>query len=251
MIRRIILVLILTLLITACGAAAPVPTQAPAATQVPPTEAPATEPPAATEAPATEEPAATEPPAFQSLEVPTQGQPTASQTTQPTSTQVVGTLTDTPLPTLELPTEIVNAPPKLAWDGTSTYLAESTPGYAFRVLYDPDLWALTTDQFGFPALAHRTIPSCVISVTAGRGLPLSMTVEHDTVNTGDVTFDVGNVFENGVLKFVTYTGGDGTIITGFQVNFEEQADECRAYAVAVIFTLTSVRASQATPTPTP
>jgi hypothetical protein len=78
-----------------------------------------------------------------------------------------------------------------------------------------------------------------------------MTVEHDMLNLGDVTFDVGNVFENGVLKFVTYTGGDGRIVTGFQVNFEEQADECRAYALAVISTLTSVPASQATPTPTP
>jgi hypothetical protein len=249
MIRRIILMLILTLLITSCGAAAPAPTQAPAATEVPPTEAPVTEPPAATEAPATE------PPAFQSLEAPTrspsQEQPTASQTAQPTSTQVVGTLTDTPLPTLELPTEIVNAPQEMAWDGTPTYLAESTPGYAFRVTYDPDLWALTTDQFGFPALAHRAIPGCVISVTSGRGLPLSMTVEHDVVNIGDITFDVGNVFDNGVLKFVTYIGGDGTIITGFQVNFEEQADQCRAAALAVLSTLTSVRASMATPTPTP
>jgi hypothetical protein len=78
-----------------------------------------------------------------------------------------------------------------------------------------------------------------------------MTVEHDVLNTEDVTFDVGNVFENGILKFVTYTGGDGTIITGFQVSFEEQADECRAYAFAVLSTLTSVPTSRATPTPTP
>ena len=228
----------------------PAATQAPAATEVPPTEVAATEPPAATEAPI-EEPAATEPPAFQSLEAPTrspsQAQPTS--TTQPTSTQVIGTLTDTPLPTLDLPTEIVNAPEQMVWDGTPTYLAESTPGFAFRVRYDPELWALTTDQFGFPALGHRTIPGCVISVTSGRGLPLNMSVEHEVVNTGDVTFDIGNVFENGVLKFVTYIGGDETIITGFQLNFEEQANECRAFAFAVISTLTSVRTSQATPTP--
>ena len=102
----------------------------------------------------------------------------------------------------------------MVWDGTPTYLAESTPGFAFRVTYDPELWALTTDQFGFPALAHRTIPGCVISVTSGRGLPLSMTVEHDVLDTGDVTFDVGNVFENGVLKFITYTGGNGTSLPG-------------------------------------
>ena len=66
-----------------------------------------------------------------------------------------------------------------------------------------------------------------------------------------LTLHKGNVFENGELKFVTYTGGNGTIITGFQVNFEEQANECRAYAFAVISSLTSVPASQATPMPTP
>jgi hypothetical protein len=145
----------------------------------------------------------------------------------------------------------VNAPEQMVWDGTPTYLAESTPGYAFRVTYDPDVWALTTDQFGFPALGHRAIPGCVISVTSGRGLPLSMTVEHDMWDTGAAVFDVGNVFENGALKFITYTGGNANIITGFQLSFEEQADECRAHAVAVLSTLTAVRSSQATPSPTP
>ena len=139
----------------------------------------------------------------------------------------------------------------MVWDGTPTYLAESTPGYAFRVTYDPELWALTTDQFGFPALGHRTIPGCVISVMSGRGLPLNLTVEHDVWDTGAAVFDVGNVFENGALKFITYTGGNANIITGFQLNFEEQAEECRAYAISVLATLTAVRASQATPTPTP
>jgi len=223
------------LLITSCGGAAPAATQAPVAT----------------EAPATEAPAATEPPAFQSLEAPTNAAPQApaTSTSQPTPTKILSTPTDTPLPTLELPTEDVDAPPQMVWDGTPTYLAESTPGYAFRVTYDPELWALTTDQFGFPALGHRSIPDCVISVTSGRGLPLNMTVEHDVLSVGDITFDIGNVFENGVLKFATYTGGNGTIITGFQVSFDEQADECRAHAFAVLSTLTSVPASQATPTP--
>lgn len=246
MIRRILFVLILMGLVTSCGAAAPA-TQAPAATEPAATEAPATEAPAATE-----EPAATEPPAFQSLEAPTRVPPAQpTPTPPPASTQVVATLTDTPLPPLDLPTEIVNAPSQMVWDGTPTYLAESTPGYAFRVTYDPDVWALTTDQFGFPALGHRAIPGCVISVTSGRGLPLSMTVEHDTWDTGAAIFDVGNVFENGALKFITYTGGNANIITGFQLSFEEQADECRAHAVAVLSTLTAVRSSQATPSPTP
>lgn len=237
---RIILILVLALLITSCGGA-------PAATQ-----APATQPPAVTEAAATEEPAteapATEPPAFQSLEAPTRG-PSSESTATPISTLIVPTPTDTPLPPLELPTEMVNAPARMVWDGTPTYLAESTPGYAFRVTYDPDLWALTTDQFGSPALGHREIESCVISVTSGRGLPPNMTVEHDVLYTGDINFDVGKVYENGVLKFVTYTGGNGTIITGFEVDFEEQVDECLADAVTVLSTLTSVSNSQATPTP--
>jgi hypothetical protein len=250
MVQRIIVILSLMVSIAACGGA-PAATQAPAATEAPPTEAAATEEPAATEAPVTEAPAATEPPAFQSLEAPTRILPQASSTSEPTSTQSVATLTDTPLPTLDLPTEAVNAPEQMVWDGAPTYLAESTPGFAFRVRYDPQLWALTTDQFGFPALAHRNIPGCIISVTSGRGLPPNLNVEHDVLNLENVTFDVGNVFENGVLKFVTFTGGNGTIITGFQVNFEEQADECRAYAFVVLSTLTAVRASQATPNPTP
>jgi hypothetical protein len=153
------------------------------------------------------------------------------------------------LPTLELPTEVVNAPARLPWDGTPTYLGESTPGYAFRVLYDPDLWALTTDQFGFPALGHRKIQSCVVSVTSGRGLPGNMTAEHDVLHAGQITFDVSNVSENGVLKFVTYTGGDGRIITAFEVSFGEQVEECLADSVAVLSTLTSVPVSQATPQP--
>ena len=244
MIHRIIFILILMVLISACGGGVAA-TEPPAVTEVPATEVPATE------APATQEPAATEPPVFQSLEAPTRAPTQIQETATLAPTQIVATRTDTPLPTLDLPTEIVNPPAQMIWDGVPTYLAESTPGYAFRVTYDPELWALTTDQFGFPALGHRSIPNCVISVTSGRGLPLNLTVEHDVLNTGEVTFDVGNVFENGVLKFITYTGGNGRIITGFQVNLEEQAAECRAHAVAVLSTLTSIPASQATPTPTP
>ncbi|HET6596270.1 MAG TPA: hypothetical protein VFG81_11635 [Anaerolineales bacterium] len=240
MIRRIIVILVLILLLTSCGGAAPA-TQAPAETEAPATEAP------------TEEPAATEPPEFPSPEPPTLAatQPPPTASAEPTSTQIPETPTDTPLPTLDLPTEIVNAPEQLAWDGVPTYLAESTPGFAFRVRYAPDIWALTTDQFGFAALAHRTIPGCVISVTSGRGLPINMTVEHEMLTMNDVTFDVGNVFENGVLKFITYTGGNANIITGFQLDFEEQPEQCRSDAITVLSTLMSVRASQATPTATP
>jgi hypothetical protein len=229
MIRRIIFSLILAFLIASCAAAAPAPTEAPIPTREPPT--------------------ATEPPAFQSLEAPTGVPSTETATIEPSPTEVLSTPTDTPLPTLALPTELVNAPMQMVWDGPPTYLGDSTPGYSFRITYDPDLWALTTDQFGFPALAHRNIPACIITPASGRGLPANTTVEHNVLHDEELTFDVGNVYENGVLKFVTYTGGDGTIITGFEVTFEEQVDECLRETVAVLSTLTSVPVSQATPQP--
>jgi hypothetical protein len=118
-------------------------------------------------------------------------------------------------------------------------------------MYDPDLWALTTDQFGFPALGHRSLPNCVISVTSGHGLPANMTVEHEMLRTDTVTFDVGTAFENGAKKFVNFTGGDQNVITAFEVSFDEQSDACLADAMAVLTTLRSVRSSQATPTATP
>jgi hypothetical protein len=230
MIIRIMIILIVTLVITSCAAAAPAPTEAPVATEEPPT--------------------ATEPPAIQSLIAPTmEPQITETSTSAPTPTQVLPTPTDTPLPTLELPTEPVNAPVRMVWDITPTYLGDSEPGYSSRATYDPDLWALTTDQMGFPALAHRNIPGCVITPTSGRGLPANTTVEHDVLKTDNVTFDVSVVSENGVKKFVTYTGGDGRIVTAFEVVFEDQVDECLADAVTVLSTLTSVPVSQATPQP--
>jgi len=234
MIRRIIFILILTLLLTACGGAAA--TQAPVVAEAP----------AATEAPATEPPAGqplitdnTELTALYSIE---------TSTPAPTTPPLV-TPTETPLPPLELPTEALNAPAKMVWDGMPTYLGDSTPGYSFRVTYDPDLWAVTVDQFGFPSLGHRNIPYCVISVTSGRGMPGNVTVEHDVLYTDKITFDVGIAYENGVKKFVTYTGGDGTIFTGFEVTFLDQLEACVADAVTVLSTLTSVPSSQATPQP--
>lgn len=235
MIRRIILILLITLIITSCGGAAA--TEAPAATE----ESAATE--AATEAPAE----STE--SFAGELFTATSRP-VSQTPAPTQTPAV-TQTETPLPTLELPTEIVNAPALMVWDGVPTYLGDSTPGFGFRVTYDPDLWAVTTDQFGFASLAHREIAGCVISVTAGRGLPPSISVEHEMLRTDTLTFDVGTAFENGVKKFVTYTGGDGNIITAFEVSFVEESEACIADAVIVLTTLRSVPASQATPTATP
>src|SRR5512134_1192436 len=223
MIRRVLSILILALTISACGGAA------------------------ATEMPSViEEPVATEPsiqPAPAETATP---EPLQTSTPAPTPMPAI-TQTDTPLPPLELPTEAVNAPARMVWDGTPTYLGDSTPGFSFRVTYDPDLWAVTADQFGFPALGHRNIEYCVIAVTSGRGLPANVTVEHDVLYTDTVTFDVGTAFENGVKKFVTYTGGDGTILTAFEVTFQDRVDECLADAVTVLATLQSVPVSQATP----
>ncbi len=219
MFRRVPFLLLLTLVIASCGGA-------PAATE---------EPPAPTPEQATLQPTL---------------QPLLPDTPTPTSTPLPApTPTETPLPPLELPTEIPNAPSLLAWDGVPTYLGDSLPGYAFRVLYDPEVWALTQDQFGFPALGHRAIPYCVISVTSGRGLPPNVSVEQDILYTKTVTFYVGTAYENGVKKFVTYTGGDGRIFTAFQVSFEEQADQCLADAETVLTTLQSVPSFRATPTP--
>jgi hypothetical protein len=208
--------------------------------------------PAATEAPvATEESAATEAPVEPLVaELSPTLEPTQTITPEPTITLTPSvTPTETPLPPLELPTEAVNAPARMVWDGTPTYLGDSTPGYAFRVTYDPDLWAVTSDQFGFPALGHRNIEYCVIAVTAGRGLPANISIEHDVLYTDGATFDVGIASENGVKTFVTYTGGDGNIITGFEVTFQDQVDECLADVVTVLSTLKSVPVSQATPQP--
>ena len=229
MIRRIIIILTVVFVTTSCGgAAATAPAGVPLETDAP----------------------ATEPPAFQSLSAPTrEPAPTETPVPLPTQTQIVPTRTDTPLPTLELPTEITNAPQRLVWDGLPTYPGDSTPGFVFRVSYDPDLWALTTDQFGFPALAHRNILGCIISPTSGRGLPATTTVEHEMLNIDTLTFDVGTVFENGVKKFVTYIGGDGTVITGFVVDSVEDLERCLSAAVGVLSTFTSVPASQATPQP--
>ncbi len=231
MIRRIVFILILAVALTSCGAAAPAATEAPAVQES-----------AATEAPIQPFSADTAP-----LETPT-AEPSQTFTPEPTLIPSI-TPTETPLPPLELPTEIVNAPALMVWDGVPTYLGDSTPGYSFRVTYNPDIWALTADQFGYPAIGNRNIEYCVISVTSGRGLPANVTVEHDVLYTGSLALDVGMGYENGVLKFVTYTGGDGTIITAFEVSFQYQGETCIADAVTVLSTLQSVPVSQATPQP--
>lgn len=223
MVRRVILLLIFSLILSSCGGAAA--TEAPAPT--------ATEGPVETELAPTVKPVETEP----------------TSTLELTPTEILPTPTETLLPPLDLPALLPNAPSLLAWDGTPTYLGDSQPGFDFRVMYDPDVWALTEDQFGYPALGHRAIEYCVVSVTSGRGLPPNISVEQDILYTDRLTLYVGTAFEDGVKKFVTYTGGDGTIITAFMVSFDGQEDKCQADAETVITTLRSVPASLATPEP--
>jgi hypothetical protein len=164
MFRRILIILILSLMISSCGGAA------------------------ATEAPAPEEPAVAEPTAQPSLpENSPVPEPTETVPPIPSPTEILATPTETLLPELELPGLLPNAPSLLAWDGRPTYLGDSQPGFDFRVMYDPDVWALTEDQFGYPAIAHREIPYCVISVTSGRGLPANISVEQDILQADNDT----------------------------------------------------------------
>src|SRR5512133_609352 len=114
MVRRFIVILTLSLLITSCGGAAS--TQAPSPI----------EPPVEIENPTRPVIADTNTPVETPTLSPTD---TAVPTDTPESTRTpVLTPTDTPLPTLVLPTEAVNAPARQVWDGAPTYPGDSTPG---------------------------------------------------------------------------------------------------------------------------
>jgi hypothetical protein len=159
--------------------------------------------------------------------------------------------TETAIPTLELPTEAPRSPAVQVWDGLPTYPSESRPDYYFRVEFDPDAWALTTDAFGSPALAHRAITSCIISPTQGRGLPPDAAVDHEVRRIGGISYQISTASVNGVKQSVTYAAGDGRIFTAFQVSVEDRPDQCLLEAETVLGTLTSVQVSDATPIATP
>ena len=151
------------------------------------------------------------------------------------------------LPALVLPSQPAFPQELQVWDGLPTYPAESRPDLYFRLLYDPASWARTTDPFGSPALASRSIPGCVLTPSMGRGLPLSGSADHDVRQIGTTTFEISVVSLNGAIQFVNYTGGDGAILTAFELNFAEQGDPCRSEAEQVLGTLRSVSAIEATP----
>ena len=175
----------------------------------------------------------------------------ATSTAEPFVLNCTPAPSETPLPTLEVPTEVSRPPALQVWDGLPTYLADSNPGYYFRVSFDPDAWALTTDFYGSPALVHRAITNCIISPAAGHGLPPNATVDQETRRIHGISYQISAVSINGVKQAATYTAGDGRILTAFQVSVEDRPDQCLLEAETVLGTLTSVPISEATPIAAP
>ena len=256
--RLTLFTFLLLLFLSACAPAAP--TAAPAATARPElpnlpfvvTLAPEVKP---FNAPLnTPSPVATEPAALPQVRA-TATQPSPvppTDTSAPTFTPFVPTPTETLLPPLELPTEKPRAPALVAWTGEPTYLGDSDPGLLFRVDYDPDIWAQTEGNFGDIVLGNRQIQYCTITPWSGRGLPVDWKVEHEFRYIGSAAFDVSTVIFQNVVKFVSYVGGDRHVLTGFQVSFNDQKDQCLQAAEAIFGTLRSFAAiPTVTPTFTP
>jgi len=167
-----------------------------------------------------------------------------------TPTDLPPTPTETLLPTPELPTPESLTPTLAAWSASPTYTAESKPGYFFSVTYDTSLWALTEGDAGISGLINRQIPYCQIVPTGGRGLPRGWTVDDQFRDVGVINYEVVTASQNDVVQFVNYFGGDGTILTGFQVTFQDRKDECVSMAEVVLASLASAVAPTPTPTPT-
>jgi hypothetical protein len=212
-------------------------------------------PAASTAAPIPTDTAAIKPLAPLVAETPT-AQPAATETLSPTSAPFILDFTplptETALPTVEIPTEAARPPAMEVWDGLPTYPAESNPDYYFRLSFDPNAWALTMNNYGMPALAHRAITNCVLSPAAGRGLPPNENVQHESRRINNIPYQISTVTDaGGVRQSVTYVGGDGRIYTGFQLSLEDRPDQCIAEAEVVLGTLSSVPVFQATPIATP
>jgi hypothetical protein len=239
MTRRTLFIFLLLILLSACGA--PAATEAPAlpfvvtlSPEVKPFNPPLNSP----------EPSATEvaalPQVAPSATLPSPVPPTS--TIAPTFTPYLPTPTETLLPPLELPTERRNAPALVAWTGLPTYPGDSDPGLLFRMDYDPDLWAQTEGNFGDIVLGNRQIEYCTITPWSGRGLPVDWKVEHEFRYIGSAAFDVNTVTFQGEVKFVSYVGGDRHVLTGFQVSFNDQKEQCLQEAEAIFGTLRSLSA---------
>lgn len=175
----------------------------------------------------------------------------ATGTSAPFILDLTALPTETPLATVEVPTVLARPPAQQVWDGLPTYLAESNPNYYFRVLFDPQAWALTTNNYGSPALVHRAITNCTLSPTGARDLPPNAVVDQETRRINGISYQVNTVSVNGVRQTVTYTAGDGRIFTAFQLSLDDRPDQCIQEAELVLGTLTSVPVSSATPIATP
>jgi hypothetical protein len=242
----------LLLFLGACGAPV-MPTEVPPLPFVV-TLSPEVEEPTLT--PETVELTATESPTTEAALLPlataTEVLPSPTATAGLTFTPSGPTPTETLLPQLELPTEKRNAPALVPWTGLPTYPADSDPGLLFRVDYDPDIWAQTEGNFGDIVLGNRNIDYCTITPWSGRGLPPDWKVEHEFRYIGSAAFDVSTVIYQEEVKFVSYVGGDRHVLTGFQVSFKDQKDQCLQDAEAVFGTLRSLSAVPTiTPTFTP
>jgi hypothetical protein len=200
-------------------------------------------------APALVEPARVPTSAVVELGTPTAPATETSTPLPPPSPTLGPTATETALPTLELPPLELVEPALDVWDGRPTYIADSLPGYYFRVKFNPRVWGLTQDNYGQPALGHRDIGDCILAPGGVRGMSPGVQVEHDTKQIGKLFFEIGTVLINGQRQFVVYQASDKTIFTSFQVNFVAEIDACLKDAEAVLATLTSVPEWQATPVP--
>ncbi len=156
-----------------------------------------------------------------------------------TPTDFPPTPTETLLPMPPLPSPQLTMPASEAWIGAPTYATDSTSGYDFRLDYDPSIWALTFDDMGNIALYHRDIPYCKIIPIAGRGTPRDWTVDDQFRSLGQIRYEVVTVSQGGIVKYVNYFGGDGFILTGFQVSSQALRQECYPAAEMVLATLTS------------
>lgn len=151
------------------------------------------------------------------------------------------TPTDTPLPPLVPPTLPPFPPQKELWQGEPVYSADSKPGYLFQLEYATLEWGLSTDYSGAPALVHRNLPGCFITIAPPRGLPPGAQVETFQQTLGQVTFDVSIVYgANGEIQFMTFSGGDGNILTAFQVNLGSEQEACRQAVERLLSTFRSV-----------
>jgi len=180
----------------------------------------------------------------------------AVETATPTST---ATRTRTPVPTI-MPTETLIPPidiPPLESFAPFRETWVDLPSYPLslalmtQLYYDPEVWALTPDQFGNTVLAHRKIPYCQIAKASARGLLPGWTADSTTKKVSSILFDVVTVSENGQVRFLNYfTAGKIAVKTGFEVSFVDNKDTCITNAETVLASLSFI-ASTPTFTPEP